>query len=191
MCKPIKVLGKWFFQQPKTLEERMEFYKTNIGIVEDVMCEQDALDFAAKLKSVVLRSSNSYNQFYFFFPNYGKNEVGYLFQGHHSLHDGRTVLQSLFKTSDDPDSQPYPFLKLTGPNIFQWIFMYLTFPYKFITVMKCYYKTKSDNNVVKKHVDYLSGDIRSRNAITLSTPKVKSMAKKHKITINDLMMTLA
>lgn len=39
----------------------MDFYKTNIAVVEDVVGEQDALDFAAKVKSVVLRHSNQYN----------------------------------------------------------------------------------------------------------------------------------
>lgn len=55
MSKLVKLLGKWFIYNPKTEEERHDFYKRNTGIVDDVCSEQDALDFAAKLKSVVER----------------------------------------------------------------------------------------------------------------------------------------
>lgn len=69
--------------------------------------------------------------------------------------------------------------------------MYLTFPVKFISVLTNYFQIKREKNVIKKHPVYLSGEIQSRNALTMDTRKVKSMAKKQEITINDLMMTLA
>ena len=82
-------------------------------------------------------------------------------------------MQCIVKASDCPDEQEYPFLNFKGPNIFQWIVMYLTFPIKFFSVLTNYFRIKREKNAIKKHPLYLSGDIHSRNALRMDTRKVK------------------
>jgi hypothetical protein len=190
MCKLVKLLGKWFIWNPKTEEERLDFYKRNTGIVDDVRGEQDALDFAAKLKSVIERHEGYQSQHYYCFPNYGKGEVGYLFMGHHNLHDGRTQMQTLYNLSDDPHNAEYPFLTLRSPGFFFWLMASITFPVKFFQAIRYYRREAHDKNVVNKHPLYMTGEARARNAITMDTSKVKAFAKKHGATVNDLILAL-
>lgn len=93
-----------------------EWYHTNVAIVDDVVGEQDALDFAAKLKSVVRRAEGYSPIYYFFFPNYSKNELGYMLCGHHMFHDGGSMLQFLNSWSDNGLTNPYPFINARGLN---------------------------------------------------------------------------
>ena len=53
MNKLVKAWGKWFLANPESEDEKHAFYSTRTGIVDDVIGEQDALDFSAKLKSVI------------------------------------------------------------------------------------------------------------------------------------------
>lgn len=54
------------------------------GINEDVKCEQDAIDFALKLKSQEGKSTEQCTVDSYFMPNYSKTESCFMINGHHS-----------------------------------------------------------------------------------------------------------
>ena len=52
--KLVKILGKIYIKNLSHGEDLEKFIKTKVYIVDDIRSEQDALDFSAKFKSVVM-----------------------------------------------------------------------------------------------------------------------------------------
>lgn len=116
ICKLIKRFGFWFYKNITDEEEFKGFCDQNVAIVDDIVGEQDAIDFAAKIMAVHKKSDGYMNLMLFFFPNYGKDELGYILMGHHTYMDAAGVLQFINLMSDNPDT--HPFINAKGLNIF-------------------------------------------------------------------------
>ena len=60
------------------------------------------------------------------------------------------MLQAIYLFMDEQDKDDYyPFLKVKNVSIFQWVFMYLTFPYYCYLALKHWYSRKEDKNCIK------------------------------------------
>ena len=89
------------------------YRKTKTGVIFDVNCEQDAIDFALKLKSQEGKSTELCTTHAYFLPNYSKTESAFLINGHHSYQDGISGMCTFFSFSDNALSGNYehPFIK--------------------------------------------------------------------------------
>lgn len=190
MVTLVKKFGKWFIRNAKNTKERHEYLRTQAAVILDLTGQQEVLDFCSKMKSAWIRDDNYKCQFVFFLPNYSSDNAAIIFAGHHMLQDGRGIMQLVNTWTDDVAKTPYPFLNFQAPNVFQWAWIYLSFPYAFMQVLLHYFSNKSDINCIKKHPVYLTGECQARCVIDMDTKKVKALAKKNGVTVNDLMMAL-
>jgi hypothetical protein len=63
---------------------------------------------------------------YYYVPELNGNEAGIISVGHHSIHDGVTIMQSFQKISDAGGE--YPFIKKAELSLLQWFLIYFTTP---------------------------------------------------------------
>jgi hypothetical protein len=66
--------------------------------------------------------------------------------------------------------------------------IYLTAPITWFWVIKDYQRVKDDQNCIKKHGYYMSGNFNCANSDQISMKKAKALSKKMGITMNDMMM---
>jgi len=94
-----KICGKYFFEL-LSKEDIKKYNKTYTGVNYDVKCEQDAIDFALKLKSQEGKSTEICTTHAYFMPNYSKTESAFMVNGHHTYQDGLAGMCSYFSVGD-------------------------------------------------------------------------------------------
>ena len=184
-----KICGKYFFEL-LAKDDLKTYIKTRTGIVDNITCEQDAIDFALQLKSVDGKSTENCTVDAYFFPNYSKTESAFLINGHHSYQDGLAGMCATFAVSDNYQSGKYefPFMKRKEMTALQWLLAYLSTPVAWYVTLKHYYKRKYDVNCIKKHPKYMTGKLVGKICKPISLRLAKVEAKKMNITFNDLVM---
>lgn len=110
----------------------------------------------------------------------------------HFVQDGTSVIQAFNKLLDESQGKDefYPFLKIRDLNLFQWFMIYITAPYQMFNILKSWVSRKPDVNCIKQHGSYMSGRLKSKNVLTISTPKAKELAKKNSSTLNELFLAI-
>ena len=64
----------------------------------------------------------------------------------------------------------------------------MTFPIAFLQVGLHYVAKVDDENCIKKHSEYMTGDIKARLSHEISMKRAKALAKKFGLTFNDLIL---
>ena len=112
----VKFLGKYFFKSLND-EEYEHACKHNIGVREDIKTEEEAIQFALKLKMLPGKDLNGSTVYCWYFPSWNNDtESAIMVLGHHSHQDGISQMQSFFKVSDCPEKAEYPFFKMKAPT---------------------------------------------------------------------------
>ena len=76
------------------------------------------------------------------------------------------------------------------PGFFGWTYIYLTAICSWRNGYKHWRAKKPDINCIKKHGDFHSGHMQSKNSVIISLSKMKEVAKKHQATIHDVFTAL-
>lgn len=109
----------------------------------------------------------------------------------HLFQDGTSMLQAIFLFMDEGQRDDYyPFLRVKSISILTWIFIYATFPYYCFLALKFWFSRKDDKNCIKEHGNYMSGRMKMKNSLVMSTSKAKLLAKKTGNTFNELILAI-
>lgn len=63
-----------------------------VGIVDDIRSEEEAIEFALKLKTLASHKHGAVPQYFYLMPNYSETEMALLGCSPHIIHDGTSIM---------------------------------------------------------------------------------------------------
>lgn len=120
--KHVKILGKYFFQKLSE-EEYKQWSVSRVQIVPEIRTIQEMIQFGLKYKRVEGKDLENCSVYGFGFPNLEGGLIGMMATGHHTAHDGISLMQSLYSISDGftEDPKDYPFFPRETVPWWAWI----------------------------------------------------------------------
>lgn len=144
-----------------------------------------------KLKAIATHNHDDMPQHFFILPNYSETEIAVVAINPHIFQDGTSMLQAIYLFMDEGiRNDYYPFLKVKSISIFAWLFMYATFPFYCFLALKFWFSRQPDQNCIKSHGNFISGQIKMKNSAVMSTSRAKALAKRSGNTFNELIMAI-
>lgn len=100
------------------------------------------------------------------FPNLNEDEIGAMALGHHSFQDGISSLQTYYAMSDNFKADPgyYPFMERPVPKWYHWVLFYCLIPASWYQGLAYYLRRPNDENCIKKHPTFMTGNLRAELA---------------------------
>ena len=112
-----KFIGKYYYEILKGWA-LANAKRSNTGVIDDIHSEEEALEFALKLKACGSgHQPGGIPQHYYLLPNFSATEMALIFTGHHILHDVSTINQCQYFVADEAASGKYPFIKFRKISI--------------------------------------------------------------------------
>uniref|UniRef100_A0A7S3CMV8 O-acyltransferase WSD1 C-terminal domain-containing protein n=1 Tax=Strombidium rassoulzadegani TaxID=1082188 RepID=A0A7S3CMV8_9SPIT len=156
-------------------------------IVPDVKGDDGVFDYMAQRKKVALEGE-VFDSAIIVFSDYAPNEFCICITGHHVKADGLQTMRALYLLSDnlERDKNSSPFSKLKTPSLTNWIMILLTLPYSVFMNLSHYFERPFDRNCIKNHPHFMTGRLRARNALEISTEAARNLCKNQGFKLSEL-----
>jgi NRPS condensation-like uncharacterized protein len=120
--------------------------------------------------------------------NYEDGKSLFILKMHHVVTDGYGMSVFLANVMDTFDEKVLPHLPVM--TSLQKVMMWLSIPYHWIKMAIEFVPYPSDNNPITWNTPYNSGEKKGLFAKEFSVEAIKKKSAQHKVTINDLIMTV-
>jgi len=87
--KMVKRYHRYFFKVLND-DEKKKWMKSNCGVIDDIKTDQDALDFAIKLRAIQTKHDGDMPIHVYYAPYLNENEAAFIIMGPHIIQDGIT-----------------------------------------------------------------------------------------------------
>lgn len=179
--------GEYFWQRMPDSEFNQVVDKLIVDLKDRDIHDEDALADFVGVEQQVKNCLHLPQWRVFVKEDYKPGQSLLILKMHHTMTDGYGVAQMLANVSDMYDEHVLPQL----PTLKWWqvILMYLSMPYYSIIIALKYFTYVPDNNPLRSVHPENSGVKKGYFAKDYMLEDIKRVARAHKVTINDLIMT--